>query len=97
MSRRAARIDDNQEEIAEALRLHGFWVYSTAALGGGFPDLLVCRFRRFALLEVKDGRKIPSKRRLTPAERGFFAACPGPVFAVESVEQAIRVATEATR
>jgi hypothetical protein len=40
---------------------------------------------------------VPSKRRLTPAERGFFAACPGPVFAVESVEQAIRVATEATR
>lgn len=69
--RRAARIDDNQREVVRALRAAGAMVVSTASLGGGFPDLAVIHNGRVHLLEVKDGSKPPSSRRLTPLEEGF--------------------------
>lgn len=89
--RRAARVDDNQGEIVRALQAVGVWVHSTAALGSGFPDLLVWFRGRFHLLEVKDGSKQPARRRLTPDEKAFHARCPGPVHVVESAADAFRV------
>lgn len=89
--RRAARVDDNQADIVEALVRAGIWVQSTAALGNGFPDLITCHRRVFRLLEVKDGRRPPSGRRLTPLEERFFAACPGPVHLVTDPIEALRV------
>jgi hypothetical protein len=89
MSRFARRIDANQTEIVTALRCAGAWVYSTAALGGGFPDLLCYARGMFFLLEVKDGNKPPSARKLTEAEAAFVSSCPGPVHVVCSVSQAL--------
>lgn len=64
--RRAARVDANHTAIVEALRKVGCQVLSLAAVGKGCPDLLVCSpKRRLFLLEVKDGSKPPSKRKLT--------------------------------
>lgn len=92
MSRYARKTDDNQRAIVEALRKLGVWVWPTHALGGGFPDLLVwTRAKGFMLLEVKDGAKTESKRRLTPAEGSFLARCPGPVHVVSSLDEAIAV------
>jgi hypothetical protein len=71
------------------LRAVGAWVCSTAGLGQGFPDLLVWFRGRYHLLEVKDGAKAPSERRLTPAEALFHAACPGPVHVVLDWRQAL--------
>lgn len=39
--RRAAKVDDNQKAITEALRAAGCKVLSLAACGKGVPDLLV--------------------------------------------------------
>ena len=66
MSRRAARIDANQTRIVRALRDIGAVVHSLAGVGSGCPDLLV-GFRGVTfLLEVKDGSKPLSERKLTP-------------------------------
>jgi hypothetical protein len=90
VSRFARRTDDNHRQVVEALRKAGAWVHSTAALGGGFPDLLVCHRGRLFLLEVKDGLKPPSGRKLTPAESAFIQACPVEVHVVLSPADALR-------
>jgi hypothetical protein len=87
--RRAARVDANHAVIVGALLRCGATVQSLAAVGQGCPDLMVGFRGRTLLMEVKDGDKIPSKRRLTPDQQEWHAAWAGHVVVVESVEQAI--------
>ena len=75
--RRAAKIDANQNEIVDALRLAGASVAITSAVGDGFPDLVVGYEGENYLLEIKDGKKSPSKQRLTPDQKIFFFGDPG--------------------
>jgi hypothetical protein len=92
--RRAARIDDNQNEIVDALRKIGASVTPTSGVGKGFPDLAVGFRNRTILLELKDGQKPPSARRLTEDELKWFENWRGEAYVVESVEQAIEVITQ---
>lgn len=95
--RRAAKVDGNHGDVVKALRDVGVAVKSLASVGGGMPDLL-CGLRGInVLLEVKDGSKPPSERRLTAAEAEFIATWPGPVYVVTSPEEAVRVVVEAAR
>ncbi len=88
--RRAARVDDNQAEIVKALRSVGASVQSLAAAGDGIPDLLVGFRRATYLLEVKDGRKKPSARELTPDQIAWHAEwIGGPCVVVNSVGEAL--------
>lgn len=89
--RRAARVDDNQGQIVEALRRVGCSVWSLAGVGKGFPDLAVGFRGRNLFLEVKDGSKPPCKRQLTPDEEAFHASWRGHVAVVESVEDALKI------
>lgn len=89
--RRAARVDDNQGEIVAALRAAGCSVTSLASVGKGCPDLVVGRNGVNYLLEVKDGKKPPSKRRLTDDEKTWHNAWRGHVAIVNSVEEALQV------
>jgi len=89
--RRAARVDDNQAEIVAALRAAGCTVQSLAAVGKGCPDAAVGFRGRNLLLEIKDGAKPPSKRKLTPDEERWHAAWRGQVAVVESVDEALGV------
>jgi hypothetical protein len=90
VSRHARRIDDNQAEIVEALRRVGASVQSIAKVGAGCPDLLVGYRRRTFLLEVKDGKKPLSARKLTPLETKWQRMWTGwPVEIVNSVEEAL--------
>lgn len=87
--RRAARTDANQTQIVEALRVIGATV-RVISQGDGIPDLLVGFRGKTALLEVKDGRKPPSARKLTEAEQRFFDEWRGGTLAiVNSVDEAI--------
>lgn len=56
--RRAAKVDDTQKAIVEALRAAGARVLSLAAVGKGCPDLLVymctSEWRVMCLMEVKN-------------------------------------------
>lgn len=87
--RRAARTDANQTEIVSALRGVGCSVQPLHAVGGGVPDLLVGKGGTNFLVEVKDGRKPPSARQLTPDQRAWHDAWRGNVAVVSSVEEAL--------
>lgn len=90
MKRRAARVDANQREIVQALRQCGASVAITSAVGNGFPDLVVAApGGATVLVEIKDGTKPPSARRLTPAEEEFRSSWCGRWTLVESVDEAV--------
>ena len=92
--RRAAKVDANQTEIVKALRQVGASVQSLAATGKGVPDLLVGFRGKNLLLEVKDGDKVKSARKLTADQVEWHQGWRGHVAVVESVEQAIKVLGE---
>lgn len=89
--RRAARIDDNQNEIVDALRGVGASVAITSMIGSGFPDIVVGYQGRNYLIEIKDGSKPPSKRKLTPDEQEFFDTWRGTVFVVNDINEALEI------
>ncbi len=86
---RAARVDANQPEIVRALSGIGCSVKSLAPVGSGCPDLLVGYRGRNVLLEVKDGSKPPSARKLTPDEVLWHRAWRGQVCVVNDVQEAL--------
>ena len=71
MSKYARRVDENQGDIVKALRACGATV-RVVTQGDGIPDLLVGYNGYTILMEVKDGQKVPSARKLTDAEQEFF-------------------------
>jgi hypothetical protein len=96
---RAARVDANQTAVIKALRGYGCSVYPTHAVGAGFPDLVVGSppgpdgRRRVGFVEVKDGSKPPSARKLTADQIEFWdewAGCPMAI--VTDVDGALRFA-----
>lgn len=88
--RRAARTDRNHAEIVTALTEAGCRVQSLASVGGGVPDLLVEVGGRLLLIEVKDGSKSPSRRKLTDEQQAWHEAWQGaPVYVIEDVGQAV--------
>jgi hypothetical protein len=89
--RRAARVDDNQMEIVRAMRAVGATV-RVITQGDGLPDLLVGYNGHTILMEIKDGNKPPSARKLTDNEQKFFDEWKGgPLYKVESVDQALDI------
>lgn len=89
--RRAAKVDANQEQIVAALRAVGATVQTLAAVGKGVPDLLVGYQGKTLLLEVKDGRRPPSERRLTEDQLAWHGAWRGgPLAVVDGVDAALR-------
>ena len=87
--RYANRIDENQNQIVKALRKAGAYV-RIISQGDGIPDLLVAYKGYTILMEVKDGDKVPSARKLTEAEQKFFDEWTGGMLVVvNSVDEAI--------
>jgi hypothetical protein len=84
-------LDDNHGEIVKTLEAVGASVQSLAALGRGAPDLLVGFQGRNFLLEVKDGRKAASKRKLRPSQVLFHARWIGQIATVTSPAEALAV------
>jgi hypothetical protein len=67
-------------------------VQSLAAVGAGVPDLLVGFRNHTILIEVKDGAKVPSARRLTPDQLVWHGKWQGGALAVvDGPESALRV------
>lgn len=90
--KRRARVDANHAEVRDALRAAGWTVIDTARLGDGFVDLLAAKHGRVEFIEVKDGAKRPSARKLTEDEIAFHALLAGAgvtVRVITSVEQAV--------
>ena len=87
--RRRGRVDVNHADIVAALSRCGCSVFSTAGVGSGFPDCVVGLHGVTHLLEIKDGLKSPSRRRLTDDESAWHETWQGePVCIVESLRGA---------
>ena len=87
--RYANKIDANQNAIVKALRGAGA-IVRIVTQGDGIPDLLVAYKGYTILMEVKDGDKPPSARKLTEAEQKFFDEWTGGMLViVNSVEEAL--------
>jgi hypothetical protein len=96
MSRWARKVDDNHTDVVRVLRqVPGVRVMDTHTFGQGFPDLLVTHRHALYFVEVKDGAKKPSERRLTPAEeefKAFLGTALGVSYdVVETVDEALKL------
>lgn len=89
--RRAAKTDANQAEIVADLRAVGATVQPLHAVGGGCPDIAVGFRDRTYFIEIKDGSKPPSARKLTPDQAEWHASWRGHVAVAESSEQALSI------
>jgi hypothetical protein len=91
---RGYRQDSNHSEIRDAFRERGFSVRDTHMVGDGFPDIVVGRYGLNYLVEIKDGEKSPSKRKLTPDEHKFQDNWLGQYCVVESIDDVMYVCHE---
>lgn len=73
---RAAKVDANQPEIVATFRKLGCEVAHTHMVGSGFPDIVVRCGDIVRLVEIKDGAKPPSARKLTKPEAKFHETWP---------------------
>jgi hypothetical protein len=86
--RRAARRDAGEQDIIKAMREAG--AYVKVINDEGLFDLLVSYRGKTLMIEVKDGTKPPSARRLTDAEQKFHDEWPGSdLYIVNSVDEAL--------
>ena len=91
--RRAAKVDSNQTEIVAMLRKRGAVVFITSQLKNAF-DLLVGYNGKLYIVEVKDGNKPPSARKLTSGElqcKERFESVGVTYHVINSVEEAIEL------
>jgi hypothetical protein len=61
----------------------------TASLGNGCPDLVIAFNGKMACVEIKDGTKPPSARKLTLDEVEFMNTWRGKYVIIESVDDVI--------
>ena len=75
----AKRTDANHKQVVEELRaaLPECTVHDASGAGRGFPDLVVGYKGRNYMIEIKDGSKTKSCRKLTPAQIAFQLAWQG--------------------
>ena len=86
-------MDENHTAVVAIFRAYQCSVVSTAGVGDGFPDLVVGFQGVTHLIEIKDGEKTASRRKLTDDEREWHEAWLGePVEVVESPAQAAELA-----
>lgn len=89
--RRRAKVDANQPDIVKALRDVGASVEPLHMVGKNFPDLVVGFRGRNYLIEVKDGEKKPSERRLSEGQKEFHESWKGQIAKVETIDDALHV------
>lgn len=88
--RLAARVDENHSEIVAAFEKLGCSVLDIHQLKR-CADILVSKNKRTVIVEIKDGKKSKSRRKLTKGEMEFFASWQGESAIVESIDDVLRV------
>lgn len=92
--RRNAKIDANQPEIVKVFRDLQCSVRHTHQLPDGGGDIIVGCRNLNCLVEIKDGSKAPSERKLTEDEERFMKGWKGMYRVVNNVDEAIAVVAE---
>jgi len=82
----AKRVDANHSLIVKTLRDLGCSVFDTSRIAGGFPDLVVGKNSKTALVEIKSGEKA----KFTAAQQAFMLNWQGSTVArIHDIEGAI--------
>lgn len=90
--RKKARVDDNQNAVVKALRqITGVTVAITSQLGNGLPDFIVGTKGKNYMIELKDGKKANSKKKLTEDEQEFHDKWKGSIHVCESLDDVLNV------
>jgi hypothetical protein len=87
---RARRKDANHATVADHIASLGWSVFDLAQYGAPV-DLAIGKHGRYglaALVEIKDGSKPPSKRKITSDGLELFNRWQGPIFVFTSIEDA---------
>lgn len=89
---RACKVDKNQGEIVSAYRAMGFSIVDTSRVGQGFSDLVVGKFGRTYLVEVKTltGAMEKTQRNFKKEWRGCYRV-------VRTLDDVIKHAKEALK
>ncbi len=88
------RVDDNQRQVVKQLRQIGASVAITSMIGKGHPDILVGYRSKNYIIEIKDGSKPPSQRKLTPDEIAFHKSWRGQIAVCNSFDEIMKVITQ---
>lgn len=89
--RKRARKDDNHHDIANVFIKAGASVLDMSQLGDGAPDIAVGYRNQNIFIEIKDGSKPPSKRKLTPDEVEFQQTWQGRYEVVKNTDEALKI------
>lgn len=84
-----AKVDSNHVKIVSFLRQMGCSVLSLAGHGKGVPDILAARCGRMALVEIKDGSRPPSQRKLTQDQIEFRHRWNSEIYIVTNEQEAM--------
>jgi hypothetical protein len=86
------RTDSNHAEIIKALRkIPNLSVFSTHEVGKGFPDIVIGYKGINYLIEIKDGKKPPSARKLTPDEVKFHQEWSGQISIIKNLDELLQI------
>lgn len=86
------RTDSNHAEIIKALRkIPNLSVFSTHEVGNGFPDIVIGYKGINYLIEIKDGNKPPSARKLTDAELKFHNDWRGQIKIITNLDEVLNL------
>lgn len=91
--RRAARIDENQPAIVQALRNVGAEVTPLHMVGNGVSDILVSFRQQWWVMEIKNPAKPKADQQLRPDQKDWIGKQRAPVFIVYSPEEAVGILT----
>jgi len=89
------RIDSNQTELIKHFKSFGCSVLNISSLKN-CCDAIISLHGRSIFIEIKDGKKVPSARKLTEGELKFKAETLGAWRLVESIKDADKVIAELT-
>jgi hypothetical protein len=89
---RIKKVDDNQKDLVKQMRrIPGLTVKHTHMVGDGYVDVNVGFRGVNYLFEIKDPKKPPSARKLTPDEEKFHAEWTGKIDVVHSIDDVLRI------
>ena len=88
--RRAAKVDDNQADVVKLFRKLGWTVLIISQLKN-CCDIIISKSGRTVAVEIKDGKKPPSQRKLSDGEIKFRDNWQGEYALIETQEDVINL------
>lgn len=86
------RTDANHKDIIDAVRkIPSVSVFSTHMVGKGFPDIVIGYKGINYLVEIKDGAKTKSQKKLTEDEMRFHQSWFGQIIVCECVKDVLKL------